>query len=256
MNIENRWKFAALYALRHAFLSMVFVLVCAICTFLLWYPTPYREIFDVTNIFLMVAFVDVVCGPLLTFILASPTKKRREKIVDFSFIGIIQILALAYGMHSVWVARPAVFAFEKDRFTVIAANEFDHENLVKAPIGLQKIPYIGLLKVATRNPENGEDFIRGIELSARGISPAMRPDWWVPISEQQEQLKSIVKPLTDLVASKPEKSAELKKAADDAGYAVVALTYIPLTSSQNKDWVALLNSSLEMVGFAAVDGFE
>ena len=67
--------------------------------------------------------MDVVCGPLLTLVLASPRKSRRERWLDFSLIGLIQLAALAYGMHSVWVARPVALVFEVDRLVVVTANE-------------------------------------------------------------------------------------------------------------------------------------
>jgi len=34
-----------------------------------------------------------------------------------------------------------------------------------------------------------------------------------------------------------------------------ALRYLPLTSSTTKDWVALLDADLRLLGHAAVDGF-
>jgi len=39
------------------------------------------------------------------------------------------------------------------------------------------------------------------------------------------------------------------------GLPVAELCYLPLTSSRTKDWVALLDGGLNMVGWAPVDGF-
>jgi hypothetical protein len=35
-----------------------------------------------------------------------------------------------------------------------------------------------------------------------------------------------------------------------------ALFYLPLTSSKSSDWIALVDSSGGMVGYAEVDGFD
>ena len=61
---------------------------------------------DVANIFLILLFVDVVCGPLLTLVLASPEKSHRAHAVDFTLIGTVQMLALLYGLLYVLQARP------------------------------------------------------------------------------------------------------------------------------------------------------
>jgi hypothetical protein len=67
-----RWRFATRWALRHALLSVVVALISAILVFELWYPMPYRALLRVGGIFLLVLVVDVVCGPLMTLVLASP----------------------------------------------------------------------------------------------------------------------------------------------------------------------------------------
>ena len=109
----------------------------------LWYPAPYRQMLQVDHIYLLVLAVDVVCGPLLTLILASPKKSRRERWLDFSLIGVIQLAALAYGMHSVWVAPPVALVFETDRLVVVTANEVNTDALPKAPAGLRQLPWPG-----------------------------------------------------------------------------------------------------------------
>ena len=111
MSASHRLHFAARYALRHLLLSLLVALASAAVVFGLWYPAPYRQMLQVGHIYLLVLVVDVVCGPLLTLIVASPRKSRRERWLDFSLIGAIQLAALACGMYSVWVARPAVLAF-------------------------------------------------------------------------------------------------------------------------------------------------
>jgi hypothetical protein len=40
-----------------------------------------------------------------------------------------------------------------------------------------------------------------------------------------------------------------------SGLPVAELRYLPLTSSRTKDWVALLDGGLNMVGWAPMDGF-
>ena len=255
MTASHRLQFAARYALRHLILSLVVAVVSAGVVFGLWYPTPYRQMLNVGQIYLLVLVVDVVCGPLLTMIVASPRKSRRERWLDFSLIGAIQIAALAYGMHSVWVARPVALAFEIDRLVVVTANEVELEALPKAPQGLQRLPWAGVLQVGTRRAAGAAEMLSSVELGMAGISPAMRPDWWLPWSEARDGMRARAKPLAELIARRPEAASLLQAAAQSAGHAVKDLSYLPLVSSKTKDWVALLDVDLNIVGHAPVDGF-
>ena len=65
-----------------------------------------------------------------------------------------QGLALAYGLHSVWTARPAVLAFEVDRLVMVTANEVDLADLPNAPQGMRHLPAFGVMRAGTRRAAN------------------------------------------------------------------------------------------------------
>ena len=199
--------------------------------------------------------MDVVCGPLLTLVLASPRKSRRERWLDFSLIGLIQLAALAYGMHSVWVARPVALVFEVDRLVVVTANEVQVDALPKAPPGLRQLPWAGVLKAGTRKALNNDELIRSAEQGMAGISLAIQPDWWRPWGEADAAMRERTKPLAELIARRPVAAARLQDTVKATGRSVQDLRYLPLVSSKTLDWVALLDEQLEMVGWAPVDGF-
>lgn len=255
MKSRTRWNFAVRMALRHALLSMVVALISSALVFQWWYPMPYREMLGVGGIFLLVLVVDVVCGPLMTVVLANPSKSLREMALDLALVGLIQTAALAYGLNAVWIGRPAVLAFETDRLTIVSANEIEHADLAQAPQGLRALPFSGVLEVASRKPRDNAEFLASIDLSLAGLSPAMRPGWWQPMATQHDQMRVRAKPLTELMERNPGHAAELHTTARQAGYLASDLTYLPLTSSKTKDWVALLNTSMDMVGYAPIDGF-
>lgn len=251
----TRFKFASRYALRHLLLSILIGALAATVVFGWWYPMPYRAMLGVSAIFLLVLAVDVVCGPLLTAILASPSKSQRERWLDFGLIGAIQLAALVYGMHSVWVARPAVLAYERDRLVVVTANAVDQDSLAQAPEDMRRLPWAGVRKVGTREAGSNEEFFESVNLGLAGVSPAMRPGWWLPWANQVPDMRQRAKPLAELLARRPEHASVLRDAAQTSGLEVADLSYLPLTSSKTKDWVALLDKQLNMVGYAPVDGF-
>lgn len=254
--LSSRLRFASRFALRHWIISSAVALLSAALVFGLLYPPPYRAMLGVGPIFLLVLAVDVVCGPLLTLILASPRKSRRERWLDFGLIGLIQALALAYGLHSVWVARPAVLAFEVDRLVVVTANEVDAADLPNAPSGLRRLPWWGVLQVGTRRAADGAELMDSVQRGLAGWSPATQPGWWLPWDAARADLKARAKPLPELIARRPpDAQALLRAAAQAAGADPAHLLYLPLTSSTTKDWVALLDADLRLLGHVAVDGF-
>ncbi len=252
---KSRWRFAASLALRHAILSLAVALLTAILVYQFWYPAPYRAMLGVGTIFVVLLYVDMTCGPLLTMLVANPQKSRGQMAFDLAVIGTIQAAALIYGLHSVWVGRPVVLAFETDRLTVVSANEIESADLPAAPAEFRQLPFSGVLQVATRKSKDNAEFFRSIDLSLAGFTPATRPAWWEPMNTQSDQIRTVAKPLTDLMTRRPEFTDELRQAAAYSGYPVGMLTYLPLTSSKTKDWIALLNPSLQMVGHAPIDGF-
>ena len=80
---EQRLRFALRYALRHALVSLLVAGLSALFVFGLLYPPPTSAMLGVGSIFLLLLGVDVVCGPLLTLLLANPAKPRRERWLDF-----------------------------------------------------------------------------------------------------------------------------------------------------------------------------
>jgi hypothetical protein len=221
----------------------------------LLYPQPYGAMLGVGSIFLLILMVDVMCGPILTLLLASPSKTRRALLVDFSLIGVIQLTALVYGLHSVWAARPVALVFEVDRLVVVTANEINPDLLPQAPTGLQRLPYWGVLHAGTRKPANSTEMLQSVQSSLAGLAPSIRPDWWVTWNEAKMIIPARMKPLADLISRRPKSAMVLRSAAAAAGLPVEKLYYLPLVSSKSLDWVALLDANMHMMSWASVDGF-
>lgn len=252
-----RLRFAMRWALGHFLVSAVVVALAASLVFFAWYPAPWRQMLGVAAIFGIVVVVDLVCGPILTFVLASPKKSRRERWVDLTLVAVVQVSALAYGLWSVYGARPVVLAFEVDRLFVVTANEVQKELLPQAPQQLQSLPWAGLLQVGLRESTSSQEYLSSVEQSIHGISQSMRPNWW---SSYDDKVKAAVtkkmKPLTELIKQRPRQSVEIQDAAGKTGRDVNSLFYLPLTSSKDMAWIALIDATGQMVGHAAVDGFE
>jgi hypothetical protein len=97
-----------------------------------WYHWPGWYLTGVSSVTAVLAGVDLVLGPLLTLIIASPRKPRRELARDIAVIGFIQLAALAYGTIQLWNGRPLYYAFSENCLSVVQAYDLDPEDVAAA----------------------------------------------------------------------------------------------------------------------------
>ncbi len=138
----------------HFGISLLVAALVALLVFTIWYPYPFRELAGGRDLFILVIAVDIICGPLLTSILFSPTKPKKELITDISLVVIVQLLALGYGIWNVWLARPVYLVNTENKFYVvtnISVKDFDSKyiNIPLEP-ALQPKFFSGPLKVSIR----------------------------------------------------------------------------------------------------------
>jgi len=97
-----------------------------------WYRWPGWYLADAVQVTIVLAGVDLVVGPLLTFIIASAVKPRRELMRDIAVIATIQLIALVYGAVSLWHGRPLYYAFSEDALSLVQAYDIDDAELALA----------------------------------------------------------------------------------------------------------------------------
>jgi len=104
-----------------------------------WYRWPGWYLVDVSRVVMVMAGVDLVVGPLLTGIVASPAKPRSVLARDIAVIAAVQLLALAYGAVSIWNGRPLYYAFSENVLQVVQAYDIDSPEAV---LGRQQNPQL------------------------------------------------------------------------------------------------------------------
>ena len=97
-----------------------------------WYHWPGWHLADVVHVVLVMVGVDVVLGPLLTFVIARSTKSRRELTRDIAMIVTVQLVALVYGTVSLWSGRPLYYAFSESVLQLVQAYDIDDQELALA----------------------------------------------------------------------------------------------------------------------------
>lgn len=236
---------------------MLVAALAAALVFGVWFPYPYRDLVGGRDLFLLVIAVDVVCGPLLTLVVFNHMKSRRELTLDVSIVAVIQTMALLYGLLTVVQSRPVYLAFEVDRFRAVTYADIQHEALRPEDGGLQIIGWGRPTVIGVREPANGDEMLRSLDLSLGGYDPAVRPDWWVPYATVHNTVLKRAKPLSELRGKKTAQEGLLiDEAIRESGLDESQLVWLPVTSFQSTGWVALLEqSSTRIVAFVPLDGF-
>ena len=251
--IDWREKFVA--AGIHFSLSIVVAALTALLVFGFWYPYPYREISGGRELFLLVVTVDVILGPLLTFIIFSRRKPRAELLRDLAVIAMIQLAALGYGTWTVFVARPVHLVFEIDRFRVVHAVDIDQELMDKAPPSVEVLPLWGPTLLAVRPFRDSKESFDATVAALSGAPIGARPDLWRPYDQSRADVLHAAKPVSQLKTRFSAQSAEIDAVLRKAGRKPEATAYLPMVG-RSVFWTAFVDSTTaEVVGFLPLDSF-
>lgn len=93
----------------HLMISVVVFLGIIALTVWLWYPQPFFWIDGGLQITLLAAAIDIVAGPLLTFVVYRP--KKPGLTMNLVVIAAVQAGALAWGVGTLYSQRPVLMAY-------------------------------------------------------------------------------------------------------------------------------------------------
>lgn len=166
----------------------VFIACCMmVVVYGVWNPAPLHKATGITHIFLLILGIDIVLGPILTFIVYK--KGKKTLVFDLIVIALIQASALIYGVYQAYEGRPVWIAYNVDRFDLIRANEIDIRKISEAKPEYQHTGIMGVKYVAALIPEDKEKAqTLMFDEIATGIAPSQRPELFSPI----ENAKSLI----------------------------------------------------------------
>jgi hypothetical protein len=225
----------------HLLISLAVALACAALVFGLWFPSHYAVLAGGVGLFLLIASVDVALGPLLTLVAYDPRKTRNHLRRDLATIALIQLAALAYGLHTVYVARPVVLAAENQLFRVVVANELDISELPLAPPELRELSLTGPVLVGVRTAKDGPERLEFVQRALQGFDGGARPLLWEPFEQSRTRVVSQLKPLEDLQLNEVAKD-RLAKAVQRTGLSGEALGYADV-KARASGWIVLVDRS-------------
>lgn len=192
----NRFKASLIHLLgTSCIVSAVFLLV-----WLIWYPGRLFDAASGTELMIILALVDVVLGPLVTLIIFSPGKPSLK--TDLTIVVIVQASFLAYGIWSIYSARPVYIPFDEDRFYLVTANEIDPEDRKKVENpAFRSLPLTGPQIVGTELPQDPEMREKIKFGGVVGMGIQVLPQYYVPYSQAAAGIRAAAVSASDLTKS-------------------------------------------------------
>jgi len=129
--------------LTHLFISMVIFFVLLYLIVYKWYPSYYFHIDGGYRGIVTIFFVDVVLGPGLTLLVFKPGKPNLK--FDMAVIIIFQIVALSWGIKSVYSERPALTVFYDGKFSCMSYAQVSDVNLERLALADKGAPLLAVL---------------------------------------------------------------------------------------------------------------
>lgn len=185
LNSSLKFRFKAFSY--HLGTSVLIALISLYIVFMVWHPAPLAKAVGVTHIFIMMLGIDVILGPLLTFIIAKKDKKSLK--FDLAVIVVLQLAAFIYGIYNIAISRPVYIAFDTIRFEVVQANNIPVESIEQASapyntLGWGKPKFVAVRPIDNIEQKNDRLFV---ELET-GVAPSMQPNLYEPVSDQWETI--------------------------------------------------------------------
>ena len=238
----------------HLLLSLAVAAVAAGLVFGVWFPGIYRQVAGGRDLFWLITSVDVALGPLLTFAVFNLKKGWPHLRRDLAVIGAIQLAALAYGLITVYGARPVAMVFETDRFRVIAASQVEVAELPNARPEYRRLPLMGPWLLGARAAEPGDERNDALFMGLRGIDRGQRPKFWQPYAESTTDALARARPLATLLAKYPALASDVKSKLQAVKVDEGSAKFLPLIG-RGGDWVVILDNAGQLVHYVQAGGF-
>lgn len=217
----------------HLLASTVGLLSILGALYLGWYRWPGWHLADVVHVVTVMAGVDIVIGPLLTFVIARSTKPRRELTRDIAVIVAVQLCALIYGAVSLWHGRPLYYAFSENVLQLVQAYDIDADELALARRQKAELaPHWYSLPrwIWAPLPQDPDERAKIVSSAVSGGDDVISmPQYYKPWEQGLPALRAQLKKVDSVGYFSPADKKSLKEHMRAAGLSSDQLNSIPLT---------------------------
>lgn len=178
--------------------SVIIASLLLTLVFGVWYPGDLARATGVGSIFAMMFGIDLTLGPFIILLIFNPAKKQLR--LDVTLVAIVQLAALCYGVYTIAIVRPAFIVYNVDRFDVVLANGLDPQSAALAKDErFQSAPWTGPIMIGSKMPTDRVQRNKILTESVLGgYDLPQLPQYYVPLSEISDQIRSRLQPLEKL----------------------------------------------------------
>lgn len=242
---KNRLKAAS----AHLLLSFILISFVIGCVIYFWYPINYISITNFKDLALLIITIDLILGPILTFVVFNPAKKSIK--FDLAVIVAIQFAALVYGVNALYQTHPLYITFNHGAFNLIHANEVTPGDAKHKEFKVSKIssPILAYAKMPN-DPQKKTEIMMSVDLKGEPDIDK-RTQYYEP---HQNHMDIILKnsidndKLFDEKNLNPSSKAFLKKHGNKENY-----SYIPLEGVAGTAIIVLDKKSAKVVTTINID---
>ena len=214
-------------------------------TWFVWYPTPLFRAVGGADVFATLLAVDVMIGPLLTWIVFRPGKASLR--MDLTTIIMLQAIAFSYGVYTLFDGRPVYIAALGHRFDLVRANEVDPSDLKAAG---KHLPWFGPQWVGTREATDAKERERVLFAADAGADYGNFPQYHQPLAAMRAEILAKASPAAALRALNPGASEAIDRWLADHGHDVDNIVFQGI-KSRNEDMTVMIDRhSGDIIGIA------
>ena len=238
----------------HLSLSATVVGIAFAIVFFIWYPQPYFKVVGAWYLIRILIIVDVVLGPLLTFIVFKPGKPGLK--FDLTVIALVQVAALIYGGSIIYHERPYYMVFAVDRFELVPRKDLDLSNINDD--ALKEKPLIGAVPVFAKLPEDPDALSKFTEEVMFEGKPDLerRPEFWHPYAELASEAPAQAKDLYELLEDDEVTAGIVALVIEKHKFDHAKLGYLPLVGRTENFAIVLDMETGEQLEILDVDPYQ
>lgn len=217
----------------HLGISFLVVGTIACLIYFLWFPYDLIRIAGMDRLILTMLMVDIVAGPLLTFIVFKAHDMRLTRR-DLTVIGICQAAFMGYALHTAWISRPVFLIWSVDHMYLMYANDIEPDDLAKGKRNeTRTLSWTGPRLFAVDLPK--EHAVRAkiiASLIEEQTSLERLPQYYDDYALQRDKLLRAAVPAEDSALPPWMPKHTLRDALADTGRPAASLRLVPIDSSR------------------------
>jgi len=229
----TRWKASGI----HLLISVAIAVTVLAVMLQLWFPGRLFTAGGGNDLLFILVTVDVIIGPLIT--LAVYRQGKWGMKFDLAVIAALQLSALAYGMHIVYLARPGFIVFVKDQFQVATVVDIPPEDYAKAKYPqFSHPPAGGPLWVYSDYPTDPKERNDVTWAAMSGRDMETFPQFFTPYDQRRQEVLKAAWTIARMRELEPAESKIVDAFIREEGIKEDDVRYVRLKA--RRAWVAVL----------------